>query len=283
MAGPLAAIERFFERILERPAARLFQAKLEPIHLQRQLERVMEAERRLGSSRTYVPNSYRVYLHPADLLAFDSYRDSLAADLGESLHDHARRRGYTLTARPQVELVGSPEVAAGDIVVRSQGVQLASDDGRVRVPGPSATADALPPASPPPGESPASPPPATPPAATLPPSGQQAGGTSVYATPKVEMPRAVLAVHVQGRSVWRVPVTSGTLRVGRALDNDLILPDDRVSRHHGQFGVRFGTLVYTDLGSTNGSFLNGSAVTEIALGPGDILQLGASTLAIEQG
>jgi pSer/pThr/pTyr-binding forkhead associated (FHA) protein len=40
-------------------------------------------------------------------------------------------------------------------------------------------------------------------------------------------------------------------------------------------------LVYTDLGSTNGSFLNGSPVTEIALGPGDVLQLGNSTVTIE--
>jgi pSer/pThr/pTyr-binding forkhead associated (FHA) protein len=40
-------------------------------------------------------------------------------------------------------------------------------------------------------------------------------------------------------------------------------------------------LVYTDLGSTNGSFLNSSAVTEIALGPGDVLQVGNSTVTIE--
>ena len=40
-------------------------------------------------------------------------------------------------------------------------------------------------------------------------------------------------------------------------------------------------LVYTDLGSTNGSFLNSGAVTEIALGPGDVLQLGSSTITIE--
>jgi pSer/pThr/pTyr-binding forkhead associated (FHA) protein len=42
-----------------------------------------------------------------------------------------------------------------------------------------------------------------------------------------------------------------------------------------------GMLVFTDLGSTNGSFLNGSAVTEIALGPGDVLQMGRSTVTIE--
>jgi len=79
----------------------------------------------------------------------------------------------------------------------------------------------------------------------------------------------------------RVPVGPGTVRLGRALDNDVVLPDQKVSRHHGQIGVRLGMLVYTDLGSTNGSFLNGRAVTEIALGPTDVLQLGSSTVTIE--
>ena len=73
----------------------------------------------------------------------------------------------------------------------------------------------------------------------------------------------------------------GTVRLGRARDNDVVLVDDKVSRHHGQMSIRLGMLVYTDLGSTNGSYLNGSAVTEIALGPGDVLQLGSSTVTIE--
>jgi pSer/pThr/pTyr-binding forkhead associated (FHA) protein len=38
---------------------------------------------------------------------------------------------------------------------------------------------------------------------------------------------------------------------------------------------------YTDLRSTNGSFPNGSAVSEIALGPGDVLQIGSSTVTVE--
>ena len=69
--------------------------------------------------------------------------------------------------------------------------------------------------------------------------------------------------------------------MGRALDNDIVPRRRQVSRHHGQISVRLGMLVYTDLGSTNGSLLNGSAVTEIALGPGDVLQLGSSTVTIE--
>jgi pSer/pThr/pTyr-binding forkhead associated (FHA) protein len=282
MAGPLAAIERLFERLLERPAARLFQARLEPIHLQRQLERTMEAERRLGSRRTYVPSSYSVLLHPRDMSTFDNYRDSLAADLAEALHAHARSRGYTLTARPQVELAASDDVATGDVVVRARPIQPPRDrrgtsDVAEAAPVATAapTADASPPPDRPSGAQPSEHSAAVPRAA--------GPGTSVYAAPQTELPNAVLAVRVVSEPVNRVRINSGTLRVGRALDNDIVLADDRVSRHHGQFSVRFGTLVYSDLGSTNGSFLNGARVTEIALGPGDILQLGSSTLTVEHG
>ncbi|HUG47751.1 MAG TPA: FhaA domain-containing protein [Candidatus Limnocylindria bacterium] len=308
MAGPLAAIERFFERLLERPAARLFQARLEPVQIQRQLERAMEAERRLGSRRTYVPSSYRVILHPADLQAFESYRESMSADLADALHVHARNRGYTLTERPRVQLDASPRVAAGDVVVQAQPVDPPSKpptqepaDGAPEpgqaVPAPDVAprtagrwsaevnrvAGAQPAvAGPQPAVAGAQPAVAgAQPAASGPPPGRP--DTSVYAASRPSLPNAVLAVRVPGQQVERLPVSSGTLRVGRALDNDIVLADDRVSRHHGQFGVRFGTLVYSDLGSTNGSYLNGSAVTEIALGPGDVLQLGSSTLAIEQG
>ena len=105
----------------------------------------------------------------------------------------------------------------------------------------------------------------------------------IFRAAQPELPRAVLAVRLAGRPAARVPVSGGKMRVGRSLDNDVVLADDKVSRHHGQIGVRMGMLVYTDLHSTNGSYLNGNAVTEIALGPGDVLQLGGSTLTIEPG
>jgi hypothetical protein len=241
----------------------------------------MESGRRSVAQRTYVPSAYRILLHPADLLAFDSMRISLTADLGEALHGHARSRGWTLTARPRVELEASRAVATGDVVVHAEPVQPSADkrvrraDERAGAGGAGRVTSA--PSTQPPQALPAQAPPAAFPA---PPS---SAGTSVYAAPSASSPKAVVAVRTPGRSVWRVPVRAGMMRIGRALDNDLILGDDRVSRHHGQFGVRFGTLIYTDLGSTNGSYLNGSAVSEIALGPGDVLQLGASTLSIEQG
>jgi pSer/pThr/pTyr-binding forkhead associated (FHA) protein len=71
------------------------------------------------------------------------------------------------------------------------------------------------------------------------------------------------------------------LTIGRADDNDLVTRDSRVSRHHGRIVGRRGTLVYADLGSTNGSKVNGEAVTEVVLGVGDQLQIGDTALVLE--
>ena len=64
---PFAAIERFFERLFERPSARLFRARLQPVQLQRRIERAMEAERLATADRTLVPNRFVVHLNPDDL------------------------------------------------------------------------------------------------------------------------------------------------------------------------------------------------------------------------
>jgi pSer/pThr/pTyr-binding forkhead associated (FHA) protein len=54
-----------------------------------------------------------------------------------------------------------------------------------------------------------------------------------------------------------------------------------VSRHHGRITGRRGTLVYVDLGSTNGSRVNGVPVTEVVLGAGDRLEMGDTALVVE--
>ena len=59
---PLAALERFLERLFERPSARLFRTRLQPVQVQRRIERAMETERLSGADRTLVPNRFRVHL-----------------------------------------------------------------------------------------------------------------------------------------------------------------------------------------------------------------------------
>jgi transcriptional regulator with GAF, ATPase, and Fis domain len=69
----------------------------------------------------------------------------------------------------------------------------------------------------------------------------------------------------------------GTVRVGTAPNNDLQLGDPRVSRNHGSFSLVDGRLVYKDLGSSNGSFLDGTRVMEVEVPLGATLGLGPET------
>jgi pSer/pThr/pTyr-binding forkhead associated (FHA) protein len=63
-------------------------------------------------------------------------------------------------------------------------------------------------------------------------------------------------------------------RIGRALDNDIVVADVSVSRHHAIIESRNGGHVLRDLGSQNGTWLADNRVTEVALTPGDAVRLG---------
>jgi hypothetical protein len=269
MAGPLTAVERFFERLFERPAARLFQEPVERVQIQRGIERAVEAERVVRDRRAFVPAHYRVLLNSADAAALNGDLATLTSDLAEHVRVYARSHQYILDTRPTVEVIGSNAVATGDVRVYAD-----------RAPMPTMKA----PTSPPP-PTPASGAGAADAADDAPEIDSDAaivpGATAVFAAPRPNTPRAQLAVRTRGQPVSRLNVRVGTIRLGRALDNEIVLADDKVSRRHGQISIRLGMLVYTDLGSTNGSYLNGSRVTEIALGPGDVLQIGSSTVTVE--
>jgi pSer/pThr/pTyr-binding forkhead associated (FHA) protein len=103
----------------------------------------------------------------------------------------------------------------------------------------------------------------------------------VFAVPTVDAPLATLREIRPDGSVREVRLDGRPLSIGRASENDLVLRDSRVSRFHGRLQGRRGALVYTDLGSTNGSLVNGVPVTEVVLGEGDRIELGGTVLVVE--
>ncbi|CCK32628.1 ABC transporter ATP-binding protein [Streptomyces davaonensis JCM 4913] len=84
----------------------------------------------------------------------------------------------------------------------------------------------------------------------------------------------------QPTSVRPMPATR-TVRIGRAPDNDLVIDDLIVSRHHAELrGLPDGGHEITDLGSHNGTFLNGAPVTTAAVRPGDVIGIGHSAFCL---
>ncbi|MDP9150183.1 MAG: sigma 54-interacting transcriptional regulator [Myxococcota bacterium] len=70
------------------------------------------------------------------------------------------------------------------------------------------------------------------------------------------------------------------LRLGKALDNDLVLPDDTVSRHHCELTRSQDGVHVRDLGSTNGTKVHGARVSEAILQPGTVLKVGEVEIAL---
>ncbi|MFD5231518.1 FHA domain-containing protein [Streptomyces qaidamensis] len=77
------------------------------------------------------------------------------------------------------------------------------------------------------------------------------------------------------------PLPTRTVRIGRAPDNDLVIDDLIVSRRHAELrAMADGTYEITDLGSHNGTYLNGSRVTSAPVGQGDIVGIGHSAFCL---
>jgi hypothetical protein len=273
---PFAAIERFFERLFERPSARLFRARLQPLQLQRRIERAMESERLATADRTLVPNRFAVHLNPADLEGFGDMTESLASELADGALVFARTRHYMLVDRPRVALVADPAVQRADIRVVARFADPIAGHDRPVVDDPPA------------GHEPRQ-------AAAF--GGLRSGqvalragegasvavhsDTMVFTVPRPSAPAARLRVITRDGDEQVHAFDGSGLTIGRSADNDLVIADSRVSRHHARIAGRRGTLVYADLGSTNGSRVNGVQVGELVLGAGDRIEIGDTVIVVE--
>jgi pSer/pThr/pTyr-binding forkhead associated (FHA) protein len=75
---------------------------------------------------------------------------------------------------------------------------------------------------------------------------------------------------------YRLAATA--LRVGRSPDNDLILRDPATSGHHARLERRGSQFFIVDLGSTNGTLVNGEPVQEKELKGGDRITIGQNAV-----
>ncbi|MCK6547264.1 DUF4388 domain-containing protein [Myxococcota bacterium] len=68
--------------------------------------------------------------------------------------------------------------------------------------------------------------------------------------------------------------------VGRSSDLDMVLVEDMVSRKHAKISTTAGQIVIMDLGSTNGTFVNGEKIKKTRLKEGDRILIGTSILKV---
>ena len=89
-------------------------------------------------------------------------------------------------------------------------------------------------------------------------------------------------VVVQEGSSQVVPLRPGPFTIGRAAEADLVIDDPSISRLHTRLLITDSRVVLSDLGSRNGTLLNGTPVAEPrTVAPGDVITLGKVTLVVQ--
>ena len=288
--GPLAAVERFLERLFERQTARLFRTAIRPVQVQRRLERSMESQprpRRCADGRSRIGFVVRIVRRRADRPA--------AASPGP--------RGDPWRTAPSRSPGATATPCSIDRPSRSGPIRP-SHAGDIVVERPTRM---IPPA----------------PAEDVAPVAAEGGTTTSRSEPDDAMPTTTRASGgvpladdgLRSAAVDPGPPDGGRDRSHRRLrrargrwtacddprdpagpfepddrvrwpaDHDRTgtrqrvssLRDGRASRHHARIDGRRGSLVLADLGSTNGSYVNDRRVESIALGEGDRIRIGTTT------
>ena len=258
----LRAIESRIEGLFEGVFGRAFRTNVQPVELARKLAKEMDEHRSVSVSRVYVPNEYTLYLSPADRSQFAAYEGSLVGELQEYLGEHARREGYALLGPPRVLLETDADLAVGEFGIATRLTQ--PEDAPPAPPERLSAAVALP----------------APEAPAAAPAVEAVAATMVYPVPPEPTeaePRELATLKVDGRVV---PLASDRIVVGRSRECEIRVEDGNVSRRHAELS-RDGNDGWTvvDLGSTNGTEVNGRRITKrTKLDDGDRIGVGGTEL-----
>lgn len=234
----LDRFEEFFERIVEGTIMRFFRSPIQPAEIGRKLERAMEDGRVAAVGAPLVPNDYHAEMHPRDMLAFADFVLPLSRQMGSWLAEEIKNRGYHTLGAVRVRITGNDRAPRRSILVTAR-VMAGTDRS-------SAEADRL-------------------------------QRTEVYRVIRDSggVPPHVIQL-LNGAGSERVfTVRSARTTIGRGLDNDLVLESTDVSRHHARLEFADDRYHLIDLGSTNGTRVNGRQVRRAELQDGDEIELGS--------
>jgi FhaA, N-terminal domain/FHA domain len=237
----LRSLEAKIEGLFEGIFGRAFRTHVQPIELARKLAKEMDDHRSVSVSRVYVPNEYTVYLSPADRRQFSGYEGSLVGELQEYLSEHARREQYALLTTD------------GDLAVGEFGIATRLVAGEARE--------------------------ETPPELPL----EEPAQTMVYRTPaptpapppEPKPEPEVVSLGIAGKTH---AVTASKVVIGRSRDCDIRVADLNASRRHAELRKDGDGYWIVDLGSMNGTLVNGQRVDRQRLEDGDRITLGSTEI-----
>lgn len=248
-------IENFFEKYIEGFFNKKFSSSLQPVEIAKQLAREMEDERTVGVSHVYVPNHYSVYVNREDYERLEPYAGAVCSELAAYLIEESRRKGYTMTGGPQIELFADEKLAKQLFRITSTFTESPYDESSSQTETTPAFSDTrvfnkLDPA-------------------LLPPSEQQ------------HLCCSTLTV-VDGLDAGlKVDCTTNRINIGRRNTNELPLTDMNTSRLHAYIVYEDGCHVIHDAKSLNGTYVSGNRITHRQLKNGDRIKVGNTVILYE--
>src|ERR1700761_6116387 len=234
--------------MVEGPFARVFKSELQPVEVASAVQHEMDERAAIvAQGRILVPNDFVAEIAQADYDRLEVFADNLGIELATLARDHAREQGYSFVGPVRIRFDGVPDLTIGTFRIRSGVIRGTTvEDGEIRRP----TSDLSRP--------------------------QEGFPGSPRLLVSTADPNA-------GAATQRTfPLTSPLTILGRGTDCDLRLVDQGVSRHHAEIRVEDGDVVLVDLGSTNGTFVNGQPIRRISLTDGTRVTLGRTTLVFRR-
>ena len=226
-----------------------------------------------GSGRTMAPNVYTLRFAPVDFPRVREWGNPFAVELCDLAISHARAQGYTLIGAVRVTFNVLDSLSEGEFEVvatfepfsvpeapASPSLRGATNYAPVRPPRESSLPTRI--------TKPAAQPPQPPqPAQLQTPVGRP---SMPVPPPAAGIPRFFLEIEGRMHPVDRLPFV-----LGRGSDADLRLDDKGVSRRHLQLSMQGGAVVASDMGSTNGTLINGVPLrAPVVLANGSLLRMG---------
>ncbi len=303
-------LERNLERAVKAPFAKVFKAEVQPVEIASHIRGAMDERAAvLGPGRTMVPNVFTIELAESDYERLSSYDTALTDELVAAAEDHADAQRYTAPGPIEVRLVNGDGLETGIFRVRPASKDGRRAERRADVPGqtprsaPRPAPDGSPQERPAAGRPAAAPRPSpAPPGPHQRPSAAAAAapaarpGTSDQADdegrtrtfPTTSPPRRGRQHSARGPQAWldidgrRVGLGTAVTSLGRDETAMVIVDDPGVSRRHAEIRITHDgphlQVLIRDVGSTNGTYLNGEQIGTEELHDGDRITLGRSTI-----
>jgi hypothetical protein len=293
--GVFDKLERGLERAVKQPFARVFKAEVQPVEIASAMRGAMDDRAAvLGPGRTMVPNVFTIELADSDYERLSSYSTALTDELVAAAEDHADAQRYVAPGPFSVRLVSGADLETGIFRVRpaakdgrSGGAAGSARDYAQAQPRPDVRPEVRPdedrdaayrrpeprrPAAPAPApERDVRAEPGEPHTRAFAPDAPAARARGSRG------PRPVL--DVDGRPM---PLTAAVTTLGRDADVTVVLDDPGVSRRHAEVRITHDgphlQVILRDLGSTNGTYLNGEKVGSEVLRDGDRVTMGRTHL-----